>query len=149
MRPGTDLADAAEQPVKPLGERGFECLSVEPHQSVDLRALADPDHARSMSIGERHRGHRAALPVQLDRNVAMRRGMGEARGDRGLSIMLHGSGDLRGFAADRIPPVGADHEPRGNLPPLFAAEMRAVRVKRDAVDVRGLKQGEGGGSSSV
>ena len=45
MRAGADLADAAEQTVKPLCERGFESLGIETHQSVDLRALANPDHA--------------------------------------------------------------------------------------------------------
>ena len=75
--------------------------------------------------------------------------MGEARCDRGLTIMLHGGGDMRSFAANRVAPIGADHEPRGNLPALFAAQARTLRGKRDAVDIRRLKQGEGGGSLAV
>ena len=75
--------------------------------------------------------------------------MGEARCDRGLTVMLHGGGDMRSFAANRVAPIGADHEPRGNLPALFAAQARMVRGKRDAVDIRRLKQGEGGGGMAV
>ena len=75
--------------------------------------------------------------------------MREARCDRGLTIMLHGGGDMRSFAANRVAPVGADHEPRGNLPALLAAQAGTVRDKRDAVDIRRLKEGEGGGSLPV
>ena len=63
--------------------------------------------------------------------------------------MLHGGGDMRSFAANRVAPIGADHEPRGNLPALCAAQMSTVRVKRDAANVRRVKQGKGGDSLAV
>jgi hypothetical protein len=65
MRACADLANLPKHAVKPVLQRVLESCPIEPHHPFDLGSLVNPDHARPMWVGERHRGDRAAAPMQF------------------------------------------------------------------------------------
>ena len=123
MRAGADLADAAEQTVKPRVRARFRTLA---SRRISRRSPRVSPTQITLEAKASVSGTVVTEPPCGAARSKRRRcgvGMGEARCDGGLPIAPRRRGypRLRGKSSA---PVGADHEPRGNLPALFAAQAR-------------------------
>ena len=109
--------DAAENGMRLLLDGVRQLVVVERDQPLGLLRRRHPDHAAAVA-GQGHEHARAVRRVKFGRDVLVRPGMADVEGQRGLVEIAPRHLDAGGLAAQRLPPVGADHEARGSDLPL-------------------------------
>ena len=112
--------------------RGFRQFVVaERHQPLGFPGRRDPHHAAAVA-GQGHEYARTLRGVKLGGDAVVRPRMGDVERQRRLMQVAAADPDSGRLAGRRLPPVGADHQPRGKLLALAGmdGDDRILRVDR-------------------
>ena len=108
-----------------LLDRGGQFLVAQAAKPLGVRRRRDPDDAGAIA-GQGHEHARAMRRVELGRDVAMGPRVADVEGQRRLGQLAPRHRDAGGFAAKRMPAVGADHE-------AGREKLRGGRADRDVI----------------
>ena len=114
---------------------GRERARIERAEMLGLGGIDHADQARPQA-GQGNQRERAGLGVELGRDAVVRPRMAEIERQRDLRIVAPLGLDAGGGAAERLAPVGADDEPRGE-------RRAAVERDRDIAVARLDRRGGG------
>src|SRR6202051_4716764 len=140
-------SDTAENGMR-LFFRGLRQIAIaQRDQAISLLWCRDPHHAGAIS-GQRYKYARTLRRVKLRGDISMRPGMADIESQRRLIEFTALDLDAGGLAAKRLPPVGADHKPRGQGFSLTCPyrDNIVLRVDRGRLIVEPRQAGKLGGA---
>ena len=130
--------------LRPRCGREWNAIAVRPLRTIRHRSSAisrsasrrrcDPHHAAAIA-GQRHEHAWPLRGMKFRRDIPMRPRMADVEGQRGLIEVAAPDLDAGGFAAKRLPAIGADHKARCQRSALPGANGDRNRLRADRVRV--------------